>query len=600
VIVYRDARAAAAPLEWLATLRSRTRRAATSADLDLVRELLVETGALESAIADAMSPEADSIGELLRLLRHATCAAGRALAAWWDAAPLATRREALTRTADALDAVAGHAFPDVVWRGVPEGHAYYALYPEAYLQAARNVARALRPERVVCIGIRGIGTSLSAAAVAGFEGREGEVPSYTVRPRGHPFARRTVLAPALEAELRAHADALFVIADEGPGLSGSSFASVCEAVAALGVRDERIVLLPSWVPDGAQFVSDAARARWTRHRKFTTSFESLWIDSGRLVRALDAPDHELVDLSAGQWRPFWFDDSRRYPAVQPQHERRKYLLAARPVVRELRGTPSPAARARAARQGARFIKFCGLGARGRTARERSDRLAAAGFAPQPLGLAAGFLVSALAPGTPMLPGESDRAMLDHLARYLAFVRREFQIGEEGRWDDLAQLIAVNVSEGLGRRSAALTRLERIAPVCRDVPAVALDGRMLPHEWLRDGDRLIKADGVDHHDDHFFPGPRDIAWDVAGTCVEFDLSARDACCLVDRYRALSGDATIGERLPAYRVAYLAYRYGYASLAASAIASADDGRRWRALADRYAGSLGRALARIAHAA
>ncbi len=54
--------------------------------------------------------------------------------------------------------------------------------------------------------------------------------------------------------------------------------------------------------------------------------------------------------------------------------------------------------------------------------------------------------------------------------------------------------------------------------------MAIDGRMLPHEWVTDGGRLMKVDALDHPADDFLPGCRDIAWDVAGACVELGLSA----------------------------------------------------------------------------
>ncbi|MBZ5585043.1 MAG: hypothetical protein LAQ30_23105, partial [Acidobacteriia bacterium] len=40
----------------------------------------------------------------------------------------------------------------------------------------------------------------------------------------------------------------------------------------------------------------------------------------------------------------------------------------------------------------------------------------------------------------------------------------------------------------------------------DGAAIALDGRMLRHEWLETARGYMKADALDHHDDHFFPGP----------------------------------------------------------------------------------------------
>src|SRR5436853_406434 len=60
-------------------------------------------------------------------------------------------------------------------------------------------------------------------------------------------------------------------------------------------------------------------------------------------------------------------------------------------------------------------------------------------------------------------------------------------------------------------------------VLRPQNMIVVDGRMNPHEWLGTADgRLLKTDGATHGDDHFFPGPTDIAWDIAGAAVEWNL------------------------------------------------------------------------------
>jgi hypothetical protein len=112
---------------------------------------------------------------------------------------------------------------------LPEGYAFYAVYPKLYAQAARSA-----PRRMQVIGIRSIGTSLAAVVAAACGG---PVP-ITVRPRGHPFDRRVTL-PRIDP--RRH----FAVVDEGPGLSGSSFISVAEALLEQGVPLSRIHLFPS-------------------------------------------------------------------------------------------------------------------------------------------------------------------------------------------------------------------------------------------------------------------------------------------------------------------------------------------------------------------
>ena len=122
----------------------------------------------------------------------------------------------------------------------------------------------------------------------------------------------------------------------------------------------------------------------------------------------------------------------------------------------------------------------------------------------------------------------------------------------------------------------------------------LDGRMLPHEWIRTAAGFRKVDAVDHGDDHFYPGPQDIAWDVAATCVEFDLSATLRGAFLEEYGRASGDRTVARRLPGFAVAYLAFRLGYAWLAGEQLGPSPDGARFRAAAAAYRARLARELA------
>jgi hypothetical protein len=125
--------------------------------------------------------------------------------------------------------------------------------------------------------------------------------------------------------------------------------------------------------------------------------------------------------------------------------------------------------------------------------------------------------------------------------------------------------------------------------------VALDGRMQAHEWIHTGMGYIKTDAFDHHDDHFFPGCQDIAWDVAGAAIELGLDGGAKCFLLERYRSLSGDRTVTARLPHYTLAYLAFRLGYCRLAASVLGEVPDGLRFTNAANGYADLLRRELSR-----
>jgi hypothetical protein len=380
-----------------------------------------------------------------------------------------------------------------------------------------------------------------------------------------------VITPQLEAAFRDARDSFFLIVDEGPGISGSSLAGTAELLSDLGVEDERILLLPSWRAEGSRLRSSVARSRWPRHRQFVAGFEEVWLDSGRLANSL--PAGRLRDVSAGAWRDDLYRDPKSFPPVQPQHERRKYLLetgAALGSGREYR-----------------LLTFVGLGKRGPPGLGRTEQLAEAAFTPAPEMIVHGFLVRQFVSGVPLqAEDQDDPALLDTMAAYLAHIARQFPAESSVTEMSLREMVATNIREGLGEEwvDRADSRLFGAQAEWCERPA-ALDGRMLPHEWLRTPGGYIKVDATDHHDDHFYPGCQDIAWDLAATCLEFNLDRGARTRFLRRYQELSGDKTIGARLPSHAVSYLAYRLGYATLACSTLGEDADGKRFGAAAERY---------------
>ena len=531
-------------------------------DHDDVTELLIDLGVLEAAVADALCPDADSDHPRLAELRAASVAVARLLVASWDGRDVGTT----------LDLGRIGPLPPEVRLRIAEGYAYYGLYPETYVEAARRFARGVTPGPVVCVGLRSIGTSLSAVVAAALE-REGfGVESLTLRPRGHPFDRRPVLAPALAERLCVRSDAWFLIVDEGPGLSGSSFCGTADLLESLGVPASRIVLFPSHLPDPDLFVSDAARARWGRYAKAHTGFEEI-----RLPRAPFAGSSR--EISGGAWRSLLGLTEADWPAVQPQHERRKYL------VEGADGQPV-------------LHKFSGLGCYGRRALERALDLAEAGFSPPVIGLEGGFLASRFVPGRPLRRADADPDFLGMAARYLGHLGRQFTTGRAAQPEALLEMIRSNVTEGLGEVGLdSLANVERTVGALGEVSAVAVDARLMPHEWLRTADGYLKTDALDHHADHFFPGTADLAWDVAGFGVEFDLGTGAQAEVAEAVGRAIGDRRLPARLPFYRVAYTAARLGYAVMAAGALAGSPDGARMAREAERYRGALATGLKALA---
>jgi hypothetical protein len=296
-------------------------------------------------------------------------------------------------------------------------------------------------------------------------------------------------------------------------------------------------------------------------------FEAAMIDDGRLAGAWGGG--ALRDLSGGLWREVLCRPGS-WPAAQPQHERRKHLLD---------------------RGGERvLLKFAGFGERARRALARAEAQAERGLAPPVLGLRDGFLGFRVVEGRPA--ARAAPPPVEAMARHVAAVADG--TGEGVRFDDLLAMMRVNVGEGLGDRAPRLVEgLERWRAAVQARPAVRVDGRMLPQEWLLGPGGVLKADGIDHHDDHFWPGTQDAAWDLAGAAVEWGLGPEDRERLLGGFERLTGDRGARRVLPFHEAAYLAWRLGYASLAAETLGDTEDGRGMATERDRYAQLLRRAL-------
>jgi hypothetical protein len=341
----------------------------------------------------------------------------------------------------------------------------------------------------------------------------------------------------------------FVVVDEGPGLSGSSFLAVADWLEGLGVEREKILLLGSRAADPDALVAPGAAARWRRLRSLTVARAPL----------------EGEDLSAGAWRRLL--PAGEWPACWPAMERTKSLLPAAP------GVP------------ARIAKFEGLGSFGADAAARARLLWGAGYGPRPGEIdRRGMLAYPLLQGRRPGPAQAGR-WLDRLAGYCAFRRRSFACpaGQGG----LLEATRFNVAQELG------VEWRGELPVRE---TILVDGRMQPHEWVQSdpgAGPLLKLDATSHGDDHFLPGPTDVAWDLAGAVVEWSMREDTRNELLRRYANQSGDRDVG-RVAAYEVAYAAFRAAYCAMAAHA-GPADEAERLRRARERYRRAGLRALLR-----
>src|SRR4051812_36194457 len=220
-----DARSAATPLE-PRTLNSSLNSSSDPAALDA----LLRAGELECALADVHFDVHSEAAEAAATLTDAFADAAQSRA---------PANEAVHSSVRQLDSA---ALPDRVHISSPEGFAYYTLHPFAYAQALERIPG---DAALAVVGVRSIGTTLSAVVAAAARARGRRAERTTVRPTGHPFDRVVEFSAPQQSWLRTmqRADAQFVVVDEGPGLSGSSLLSVAEALERSGVARNRIVLL---------------------------------------------------------------------------------------------------------------------------------------------------------------------------------------------------------------------------------------------------------------------------------------------------------------------------------------------------------------------
>lgn len=446
----------------------------------------------------------------------------------------------------AADLRSFHLTDDAIEIRLPEGYAFYSVYLESFAEAAGQLLLS-GPPRV--IGIRSIGTSLAAVAAAALNAP----PPLTVRPVGHPFARTIALTPAAEAALldeRAH----YIVVDEGPGLSGSSFAAVAEYLEARGVEQDRISFLPSHGGAPGRYASERTRKRWTVAQRPVVPADRLippqrlaaWIEP--LIGPLDGP---LEDISGGGWRARLIPREEDWPAINPGQERRKFLAQS---------------------GGQRWlVKYSGLGGEAERKLARARILHAAGLVPEVRGAVHGFLVEKWIDGTPLRPDAA--GITDFAARYLAARARCLPPpGDGASLSDLFAMARHNIALAIGEEAAAMFAATRpdLDVLQRQVHRIATDNRCDAHEWLRLADgRIVKTDALDHDAAHDLIGAQDLAWDIAGVSAAFDLDTiamERLTSAVDRAvrRVVSRDL-----LAFLQPCYLAFRLGAAQMAADSL-------------------------------
>jgi hypothetical protein len=450
----------------------------------------------------------------------------------------------------------------------PEGYAFYALYPEAYGEAASRAGLG----HLLVIGIRSIGTGLSAmvAAAGG-----GPYPN-TVRPLGHPFRRSVRPGPKLERALLQKRDAYYAIVDEGPGLSGSSFGAVADWLESKGVGQDRIYFFPGHSNDLGPEASEAHRGRWKTAQRHV-------IDMPAILASAANPAHRLVswiadvigpvhgpleDIAAGRWRALRFPREAKWPPAHLQQERLKYL------VRSGSGTW--------------LCKFAGLGREGEEKNACAAALTEADYTPAVAGLRHGFIIERwLDPGA-ALESVPRARLIDRVGDYLGFRARHLLDVERpgASLSALREMALRNIAEALGETAARRLRSSLPDLADRRARPVVSDNRMHAWEWLHDGKGLVvKADAIDHARAHDLVGCQDIAWDIAGALVELRLRPEELdqmCTIVESHTGREIDPLLVRYLTP---CYLAFQLGYYALAERALAFSTEAPRLREARERY---------------
>lgn len=525
--VFRDGRRAVSGPDLVRALASGLRELPLAAALpshsrDLLIDLLLRCGELECALADVGSRCAARMARLTdvlaRLLIGAPCS---------------------MPTSEELLAFLPSTVPEHLYLSPPEGFAFYALHPLDFAELAANAP--IRGAYAAVVGIRSIGTTLSAVVRAALMKRGLHAERITVRPSGHPYDRQTQFdAGQLRwiGEQRAN-QADFLVVDEGPGMSGSSFLSVGDALLGAGVARPRLRFLCSRVPDVNVLCARDAAARWN-------SYQASYV-----APATHLPAEAGIYIGGGYWRhELMKRDPSYWPASWSQMERLKFLAPDRRTV----------------------FKFEGFGRFGAEIRQRACTLSEAGYIPPHSSAFDGFAANPLMQGEILTSSELSQEVLERMAAYCAFRASAFRVHEARSADQIETMLRFNVAEEFGvelNGSLGPLRSERL---------VLVDGRMLPHEWVRTPSGcLMKCDATSHGDDHFFPGPAtDICWDLAGAIVEWNMPPDASNFFLDRYQSLSGDRP-RPRLPAYLLAYTIFRMAYCKMAASAMRLSEEETR-----------------------
>lgn len=446
-----------------------------------------------------------------------------------------------------LKHIESFALPETLSLRVAEGFAFYATYPEMYFKAGETLREAYPNDEWIVIGIRSIGTVLAPLVASSLQ----TTSLLTLRPVGPVFDRTLQIGETILTQMIKPC-ARYAIVDEGPGLSGSSFASVAKWLMQNGVSAERLHFLPSHANAPGAFITDENQKIWESISKHTVEFDDL-----RTQKISCWPFLHLKaakDISGGLWREIRVSHPERKPPVDSTRERRKYWMP-----HERDGV---------------VAKFVGLGLIGKWKKKAALALSEEEWIPKIQQFEYGWAIQEWHRWPTLF--ELDRAAqwnaLHQVAKYLAFRKEKLPspLGVRGATPrELFEMIIQNVSERLGSEESSELRQEWESTLERmelEIQPVFTDNRMHLWEWLvRDDGKVLKCDAFDHALSHDLIGPQDIAWDIAGVIVEFQLSPFEEGRFIEQLKSL-GVVRSEPLIQFSKLAYLAFQMGYYDQAA----------------------------------
>jgi hypothetical protein len=536
MLVYGDPQFTSSPSQLINRLREMV---AQGASLDDARVALISAGELEQAIADQFqSPRLILAAQALTDV----CAAGFLQSFSPDGAE---EKLSIPDAADLLLNELGENARTKLTVKVPEGFAFYSLFPEQYVLAARKWAEehnAVSPKTVFVVGLRSIGTALSAVVASTLNRCGWRTRRTSVRPTGHPFDRRA------EIDAVSGGASFAIVVDEGPGLSGSSMAAAAEALLHVGFASERIAFFPAHDAEPGPAASERVRERWRQTKRYTADLSAVRWGGQSLPEILACKSADLFssdvasveDASGGLWRRFAYASSAEWPAAPIAFERAKFFVTLKSGVRVL-------------------WKFSGLMPVRESASHRSS------LAIAPLARCGGFTAAQWIEGERLRISDLHNAMLKQIAAHITSVAGDRLRSDEVAtgFDRLAHMLVCNSTEILGAsagRAAAGLATEARAGLTKEARRFG-DGRLAPHEFIHQSDgRLRKADCGGHDIDHTMIGPQSVLWDFAGAAVEWNLNADQIAAMLRQGSVMATEAT----LDFYRAACAAFRFGMFAL------------------------------------